>query len=278
MNVYLSAGYGLPNIIANRDEFPRVFRDHNRITREMIALIPKNASVTANRQAVTHLTHHENAVFIDFDIFRHDKRRKLYDLDIDYILLDTRSENDSRPSRFAVDELIKDSRYGLLTVKDGVYVFKKGHPYRFSLARLFKERGGAYTTPPEETHTIAGVRVKDAQGGVVSIEARPGSAEGALAFGPYMDLARGRYEGVFRLKVERTSEGPVARIDAACEQGKAIVAEKTLAPADFSEPGRWLDFHLPFRIDQGVMRDCELRVIYLGGAPLAYGGKTLRRP
>ncbi len=205
---------------------------------------------------------------------------------IDFIVLDTKSEHDHVASGVSVAGLLANNRYGLLAEKDGVYIFKKDFPYVYSARKFldnarkfFDSKNGAYTVTAGETHNLVGRKVeKSEEMEKTIIVAQYGKTKpGVLAFGPYIDLARGRYEGAFTLKAENITAGDVAKIDVACEQGKKVIAEKTLAASDFAEAGSWLKFHLPFEVDDTVLVDCELRVIYINAATLIYRSKTIKR-
>jgi hypothetical protein len=102
------------------------------------------------------------------------------------------------------------------------------------------------------------------------LEARPGQ-QGALAFGPYVSLEKGRYEAAFQLTADGVdAQESVGEIDVAVNGGQRIVsAEITSSPKEKL-------MVLPFKV-AGSALNYEFRVFTKGNATLKLKAVMLRQ-
>lgn len=132
-------------------------------------------------------------------------------------------------------------------------------------AHAFAHRTGERKRDPgaEPYSTLAAVEGRD--------------AEGHLAFGNYMVLKRGSYKAHFRLRIGERTPRAVARLDVAGDQGRIVLAERTVRGDEWSGDGPWAVFDLPFDIPKKRMKNVEFRVYYLGVGSLELDSVTLTR-
>jgi 4-amino-4-deoxy-L-arabinose transferase-like glycosyltransferase len=92
-------------------------------------------------------------------------------------------------------------------------------------------------------------------------------SRGALCYGPYVTIPKGRYRALFRLEVgEGDSDRPVVVVDVAADTGKTILARKEIAGHDFTAQGRYQAFALDF--DNPITQTLEFRVHFTGAVEL----------
>ena len=188
-----------------------------------------------------------------------------------YFMIDTYLDH-SRKDNETV-RLMLDRRFRLVYFRDGVYLFgpgKKGALDEDTYIDQFltfhaagaDHQVGRYWPDPEahEEVALAAWPEKD--------------TPGFLVYGRYMTIGRGRYQAVFRLKVDRGTQDTVAELDVASDHGKNIVARRRITGAEFTAENKWEELRFDFRIDEERVDSLQLRVIYLGGARLSFS--TLR--
>ncbi|MCX7669876.1 MAG: DUF2079 domain-containing protein, partial [Anaerolineae bacterium] len=174
---------------------------HDAVVASFVAQIPRQASVSAMSDIVTHLTaRHTAYLFPDV-------------ADAEYLLLDTDPRANFWPHEGlkARDRAIRDmiphvrsGEFGLIRMEDGVLLLRRGaDPTRNdeALRGLFTARYEAEDLAGDLQNTI--VRDPQASGGAARIAtAASPHAEGrtALVYGPYTDLWPGRYRVEYALQ------------------------------------------------------------------------------
>jgi len=93
-------------------------------------------------------------------------------------------------------------------------------------------------------------------------------------FGPYRRYPPGRYEAMFRLKLDHAVEGEVAVIDVSADRGRRQLAAQAVTGRDLSAPGRYQEVRLPFTVDRPAV--LEFRVLHRGPAGLWIDRVTVR--
>jgi hypothetical protein len=175
---------------------------------------------------------------------------------------------------FAIRRLMESPYLDLVMKKDPLWVFKPraipGPPKTPSPSRL-----GSFFEA-ERMNWINGKKTEDqdASGGL-ALRAQPGKdlpEMGVLSAGPYATFPSGRYKVLMRIKVEGEMKGaiPVARIDVAGDQGKIILAQKEIYPADLPAAGGYKEFELEYDLAPGRFWQVECRVFSSGSAAVWY--------
>jgi hypothetical protein len=101
-----------------------------------------------------------------------------------------------------------------------------------------------------------------------AVYVHPGSAPGYALYGPYRRHPPGRYEAVFRLKVDggASGDGEVALVDVSADRGRRELAARAVTAAMLAPAGGYRDVALPFTVDAPAV--LELRVLHRGRADL----------
>ncbi|VAX16553.1 hypothetical protein MNBD_NITROSPINAE01-1618 [hydrothermal vent metagenome] len=132
-------------------------------------------------------------------------------------------------------------------------------------------------------HTLSWMRGKtfgEAGYNGAILKAKAGeTAEGYLAYGPYIWLSKGEYEVSFQLKLDsipQTKEnGDIVTLDVVYDKGRKTLASLTLQAKDFAEKGSWETFPLKFVTKETITSEIEFRVLYKGGADVSMGAIDL---
>jgi hypothetical protein len=103
-----------------------------------------------------------------------------------------------------------------------------------------------------------------------------GSAPGFALYGPYRRYPPGRYEAVFRVKLDGSAsgDGEIAVVDVSADRGRRQLAARGLTAAMLAPPGGYRDVALPFTVDGPAV--LELRVLHRGRAGLWIDRVTVR--
>jgi len=92
-----------------------------------------------------------------------------------------------------------------------------------------------------------------------------GQPEGAMVYGPYIDLPPGNYTVGFLLKVDDNRQKTrVATLDVSADVGRNIISKMDICPADFNESGVYHWFNLSFTLNRPA-RNVEFRVWFNPG-------------
>ncbi|MDH4184718.1 MAG: hypothetical protein OEV92_10875 [Nitrospinota bacterium] len=89
---------------------------------------------------------------------------------------------------------------------------------------------------------------------------------GIINAGPYATFPAGEYQVTARIKVEGdlSGDGPVAALDVSGDQGRVILAQRDIMPADINAAGQYQDFELKYTLTPGKFWQVEYR-LYLKG-------------
>ncbi len=99
--------------------------------------------------------------------------------------------------------------------------------------------------------------------------------EGHLTYGPYTSCNSGRYEVIFRLKINKTTDKKVAVLDVTTDKGRKILSRLILRGSDFKKIGSYEDFCLPLVLTQPT-KNLEFRVYFCDTVGLWVDKTTLR--
>ncbi|HEV8673642.1 MAG TPA: hypothetical protein VGX21_06315 [Methylomirabilota bacterium] len=115
----------------------------------------------------------------------------------------------------------------------------------------------------------------DASGGY-AVHARAGTPESYATFGPYRRYPPGRYEAVFRVRLDGPSSDaePLAVVDVSGDRGRRQFAARPVMAAALAPAGRYHDLTLPFTVDEPAV--LEFRVLHRGRAGLWIDRVTVR--
>jgi len=242
---------------------------HAASAQKTLDTLPRHASAVIGQGPYTLALHNPNAfLFRGFDKYPFGARQ------VEYIVIDTNPPveepilwEDIHPMVMRL--LLTEPGYAVIRYEDGVYVFQRGarkegdyqmlldHGGRFPARVMGK---GTWLMVPDESSNHGAAR-----------RALPGlHPAGYLASGPYATLYKGEYAATFRLKTGALSQGDLATLEVAAEAGKRIISRRTLAGADFGKAGQWVEFELPFTIEEPRVDGVEFRVEFLGKAGLAF--------
>jgi hypothetical protein len=88
---------------------------------------------------------------------------------------------------------------------------------------------------------------------------------GFLTYGPYVELPRGSYLALFKLKGKGfQSEEQIANLEVTADNGHALLARKKLFAKDFAIPGSFQEFELPFTLNSA--NKVEFRTYFQGAS------------
>lgn len=115
----------------------------------------------------------------------------------------------------------------------------------------------------------------DASGGR-AVYVPAGSPEAYPAMGPYRRYPPGRYEAVFRVKLDAAvpATGEVAVLDVSADRGRRQLTAHAVTAGSLSPPGRYHEIRLPFTVDRPAV--LEFRVLHRGRAGLWIDRVTVR--
>jgi len=92
-----------------------------------------------------------------------------------------------------------------------------------------------------------------------------GRPEGAMVYGPYIDLPQGNYTVSFLLKVDDNRQKTrVATLDVSTDIGRNVISKMDICPADFNESGVYHWFNLSFTLNKPA-KSVEFRVWFNPG-------------
>jgi hypothetical protein len=119
------------------------------------------------------------------------------------------------------------------------------------------------------------VRADAAASGGRAVYAAAGAPESYATFGPYRRYPPGRYEAVFRLRVdgETGDAEPLAVIDVSADRGRRQLAARPLT-AGLAPAGGYHELRLPFTVDEPAV--LEFRVFHRGRTGLWIDRITVR--
>lgn len=161
-----------------------------------------------------------------------------------------------------------DPAIGVVHNSDGVILFRSGAP-KARDKELFEK---IFLRFPAASSPSAGgwLEVSPASGNLIARAAAPGvTREGTFViFGPYIKLAPGGYRAVFRINAGKPSGKTIAALEATADSGRTILGWKEITSADFPATNEWRKVAVPFTVPSGGADKVELRVQFLGGAPL----------
>ena len=127
-------------------------------------------------------------------------------------------------------------------------------PRRFEAERMWPMGTAAETTRPDPGASAGAARA--------STPARP---DGWVVFGPYLELAPGRYRAVAALRLGAPARGPAARFEVAADRSALAVLH---VPAEhLRDDGRWSLAAITFEVAEAV-RNVEFRVQATAGVDL----------
>ena len=132
-----------------------------------------------------------------------------------------------------------------------------------------------HTGREEPNESAAGDRVFTAVAGP--------DPEQLLASGNRFALAPGNYTAVFRLRIPHAECGPIARLDVMGDHGLRRLGGLTVLPSRVPVSGDWIDFEVPFVVDDGgfsarrLSETVECQVYTFGTATVSFDRVSLLR-
>ncbi|MDH5510833.1 MAG: hypothetical protein OEZ32_10830 [Nitrospinota bacterium] len=108
-----------------------------------------------------------------------------------------------------------------------------------------------------------------------ALKATPGPdmpEDGIVNAGPYATFPAGRYKARIRLKMESggAMDGPVVMVDVAADQGKVLLAKRTINADEFTQAGVYQEFELEYDLAPGRFWQVEYRVYLQGAATIFF--------
>lgn len=242
---------------------------HDAIVAGFVAQIPREASVSALSDIVTHLTARRTAYLFP-DV-----------ADAEYLLLDTDPRANFWPheglkarERAIQDMLphVRGREFGLIRAEDGVLLLRRGaDPSRNdeALLTLFTARYEAEDLAGDLGAVVADPTASRGQARRAMPAAQRDDGKTALVFGPYTDLPPGKYRVEYALKTDRAGQtGRIATVDVFTHKDGGLPrADRTVMGSEFPAADGFQIFALEFESDQ-PLEDLEFRVHYAGQGAL----------
>jgi hypothetical protein len=239
---------------------------HDAVVASFVAQIPREASVSAMSDIVTHLTARRTAYLFP-DV-----------ADAEYLLLDGDPRANFWPHEGlkARDRALRDmiphirsGEFGLIRMEDGVLLLKRGADPSHNdeaLRGLLAARYEAEDLAGDLQDTV--VADPQASGGRARIATTASPhPEGrtALVYGPYTDLLPGRYRVEYALKTDCAGLNErVAAVDVFTHRDGGLPrATREILGREFAAADRYQLFALEFETDR-PLEDVEFRVQYAG--------------
>ncbi|MFH2110462.1 MAG: DUF2079 domain-containing protein [Candidatus Bathyarchaeota archaeon] len=235
----------------------------NQRLQEVLARIPRNASILAQDNLFPHVSNREHAYVIvpEISLDPETWRRAMnitMGLQTDYIVVDL--ETDPHGTAETAFTLVKRYNYSLHACFDNVYLYGLPPP-----------DGPAIYEPMNETYTPLDLI---AMNGKVAPDPTASSGS-ALAYvnmthrtrtiwyGPYVIAPEGNYTATFTLKIGALNDTGALTIDA--RSGGVTLANATVGPMNFTGADTWQPLTLNFTLTT-VSTDLELRGLLQGEA------------
>lgn len=242
---------------------------HDAVVAEFVAQIPREASVSALSDIVTHLTARRTAYLFP-DV-----------ADAEYLLLDTDPRANFWPheglkarARAIQDMLphVRGREFGLIRAEDGVLLLRRGaDPSRNdeALLSLFTARYEAEDLASDLGAALADRQASAGAARIVTPASPRVEGRSALAYGPYTDLPPGKYRVAYALKTDRVGvDERVATVDVFTHRdGGPPRAMREITGREFDTADRYQVFDLEFESDK-PLEDLEFRVFYAGQGTL----------
>lgn len=222
--------------------------------RALLAAVPPEASVTTTRQIVPLVANR-------FDIGMFPFRP----LEREVILIDLygrRKPGQLRVYRCNLLRVLAGTEYGVAEYRDRFLYLRRGHdPTRNAavagdFASLFEAEEMRWDNMREVFDLGAGNKL--------AMRSQPRTRRRAVVYGPYAWFPAGAYEVGFRLKIEERTSDEVARIDVPVDDGRRVLAERSIRGSDFPDVGRYEVFRLAVESGEDLDRT-EFRV-FPGGS------------
>ena len=238
---------------------------HSAALHELIEMIPPRASVNAMSDLVPHVSAREQ-VYLFPDVYS-----------AEYILFDSDARANFWPYR-SIDArgeaiatmlpYLESGEYGVVQEKDRAFLFKRGYDTSRNdkaIATLFSPVYPAQLMRSAESTKL----VSDPE--ALFGEARVSQGTGAeqegdigLLFGPYVHLWPGKYQIVYRLKLQGAERnGRVATVDVFSHTAGGPLAGMDLDASQFDQARGYQEFVLDLNISE-TLPDVEFRVLHSG--------------
>jgi uncharacterized membrane protein len=225
--------------------------DHVEKLHRVIDLVPANASVATIWDIFPHICQRLHAYFLKWPM----------DYPVEYILVDLKSPTlrmgiyGLTPNRIIIEHIMKDNEYGVIASVDGILLFQRGYngslkhydPQKdvFNYKKLISSSGKIIWDYTSKSRRI--------------IISDPDNSPGVLWFGPYEYFAPGSYSATFRLKT--ANETCQLLLDIVSDEGRKIIALRSIFGSDFEQVDSWQEFSLRFEIDE--ITELEFRGFYI---------------
>lgn len=242
---------------------------HDAVVAGFVAQIPREASVSAQSDIVTHLTARRTAYLFP-DV-----------ADAEYLLLDTDPRANFWPHEGlkarerAVRDMIphvRSGEFGLVRAEDGVLLLRRGADPARNEEALRSLLTARYEAEDLAGDLGAAQTDRQASGGAARIvtAASPRAEDRtALSYGPYTDLPPGRYRVEYALKTDRADmNARVATVDVFTHRDGGLPrAARDILGREFTAVNSYQVFTLEFESDR-PLEDLEFRVFYAGQGTL----------
>jgi uncharacterized membrane protein len=211
--------------------------DHFQKLHEIIATIPRNASIATLHDIFPHVSNRLHAYLLKWPL----------DYDVDYVLADL--ESPAFPwgiigyySDKATIEVMKSPEYGLLISCDGILVFKRGYhgPLQYYYPQTCIFNYNNLTTQLgriERDYSSVSGKIILGKTDVVYPNLEP-----HIWFGPYRYMAPGEYSVTFRLKTSNLTAG--FNIDVLADRHSWLASRNVTG--EWTAVNEWQDFILNF--------------------------------
>jgi hypothetical protein len=221
--------------------------DRTRLIREILPLIPSNASILTQNDLFSYVSNRVEAYMY---------MPGSTNISVDYILVDVASQwykwrqpdsfGERNPPIVYTQEALKDGKYGVLASAKSILLLKKGYtgepvlfvPYvsKYNYETLTLTTGSIIEDPTSTSRYVLHNGEKD--------------PKGDFWHSPYIDLPPGLYRVTYVIKVNGASEvrqsDQLLTVDVTASSGKILLAKRDVYGVHAPSGGQWFNVSLSF--------------------------------
>ena len=236
---------------------------HAEYGKEIIQLIPKNASIAAQNRLYPHVAH-RNEVYLFQGLDNYPFNEK----EVEYLLFDIHNTTfpiTRRKLYKDIKTLLFDRKYGVVEWIDGYLLFKKGYTDIYN-EKVFHDTFNVFHGEHKSKQTGRNRFDKNAVNKLAR-HAQMEDKKGFLVYGHYIVCEPGDYTIIFRLRGKTKDKSRLlATIDICTDRGETILVERDIYAAHMEDSSRY--YEIPIDISLSETKEIEYRVLHQKGGEI----------
>ncbi|MEM3539347.1 MAG: DUF2079 domain-containing protein, partial [Nitrososphaerales archaeon] len=228
---------------------------HNASLKDILSLVPSNASILAQDNIFPHVSSRFEAYTIPsptwegFSSIAIEMLNNVLDKKPEYIIIDLKAKNKGSQ---AIAELIYKKLYkerlpyGFLAINDGIYLFKldyNGYPLIFNFIETYDHK---------DLHLQDGkvIIYQDSKSGYVLYRDSSYANGTTFWYGPYTLLPPGNYSITFCMMIDKPVEGYIMSLDVFAFDLKKQLGHALVYGSNFTKPMTWQNLTFYFELKE----------------------------